>query len=370
MLAVFLFPSIFSCTKSKKTQTIDTIEKSHRWFYFTDNSVEEVELPKNVPDRLLKPWTEQVRISSASSNPGSMESYAVVNRLGILKFSQDGFKLFTDGILFDDCSADGLVYSSGKPVFYLFRSTFFNDKLLRDGKSVDDGFGMRTFLMEFDPGSNVFLPLVSYENLGLGAHDQITGYFWNGKSWACSSKNMTLSNDSVEFSYFKWEPVLELSDMSPAISSEYIVFSECSENEYRSMNTPKEFSSAPAEAASMLSSLGSDFPLYLKWNDGSGTSPVYYFQEGNGTTPVNGSGQSGRCGSASCIVFSDGTTYINGKIGEKNVDMAFRLPRLPQGFVYGDFVLCGKTLYVSWEECEFFETGKSGFIQVDLAELC
>ena len=46
--------------------------------------------------------------------------------------------------------------------------------------------------------------------------------------------------------------------------------------------------------------------------------------------------------------------------------VAIRLPKLPVGFVYSDFVISGSTLYVAWEESSFYETGRAGFLQVNL----
>ena len=49
--------------------------------------------------------------------------------------------------------------------------------------------------------------------------------------------------------------------------------------------------------------------------------------------------------------------------------VAFKLPRLPAGYTYSCALIAGSTLFVSWEETAFFETGRSGFLAVDLERI-
>ena len=66
-------------------------------------------------------------------------------------------------------------------------------------------------------------------------------------------------------------------------------------------------------------------------------------------------------------MFADGTVYVL-KDGEET-PFAFRLPRLPAGFVYGEFAVAGKYLYVSWEENDFYLTKRTGFIKVNISKI-
>ncbi|MDE5898357.1 MAG: hypothetical protein K2H09_03720, partial [Treponemataceae bacterium] len=75
-----------------------------------------------------------------------------------------------------------------------------------------------------------------------------------------------------------------------------------------------------------------------------------------------------------CAVFQDGTVFFNGALHGRRIlnsgrTLALRLPKLPAGFVYGEFAISDATLYAAWEETSFFKTGRSGFIAVDLDEL-
>ncbi|MBQ9626292.1 MAG: hypothetical protein IJR40_03860, partial [Treponema sp.] len=69
--------------------------------------------------------------------------------------------------------------------------------------------------------------------------------------------------------------------------------------------------------------------------------------------------------------FEDGTLYLNGalyanKILNKSKNLALRLPKMPEGYKYTDFGISGATLFAAWEQTDFYETGRAGFLQVDL----
>ena len=48
---------------------------------------------------------------------------------------------------------------------------------------------------------------------------------------------------------------------------------------------------------------------------------------------------------------------------------AFKLPRLSAGYTYSYVLIAGSTLFAAWEETAFFETGRSGFVAVNLEEV-
>jgi hypothetical protein len=393
MILCALATLFFSCGKKKQTseniQEIDETKIDHSWYYFTNTNFEKIDLPQHAPRVLEKPWTESIRIASAASVPGTMQSdeysaYAVVNRAGILACGESHAHLYCDTAIFSSDTADTLVFSDGKPVFYLYRSTFFNDaskpivssavasaassaaqaytaQSSAGGASVSEA---RPFLVEFNPQGKVCYPLVSYSNLNLSDEDQITGYFWNGKTWACSAKKML--SDRVQFSYFYWEPLVSLTDLSPAITSNQLSFSPLTEQKYRDLNMPLLFRDAPAPLKALLASIPKDFCFYVTWRDNSGTSPLSYYQEGNDTSPINAHALIADKAGYSAALFEDGTTYLAQNNSDKKVT-AFRLPRLPAGYTYSDLAIAGNTLYAAWEESNFYKTGRAGFLTVDIA---
>ena len=73
----------------------------------------------------------------------------------------------------------------------------------------------------------------------------------------------------------------------------------------------------------------------------------------------------------SAALFEDGTLFLEGALPGRHIlrsgmPVAIRLPKLPTGFIYTDFVISGTTLYAAWEETAFYKTGRAGFLQVNL----
>ncbi len=359
-------------TKGIPIQTIQEHEKNHAWYYFTDSTFLPIDRPQNVPVNIERPWTEAVRISSSATEPKTKTAYAVVNRLGILEMTKDKMELYGDNTLFPLNTADALVFSDGTPVFYLYKSTFFNQDMLSlpQFTSTEDTTLpqlSRPFLIEFNTQSKTMYPLVSYDNIHLTNEDQITGLFWNGKTWVCSAKHM--SNEGVAFSYFKWEPLVPLTELSPALNKDSVIFYNSSAQEYRSVNTPSLFEKAPQEIRTLLSSIPKSYSFYLTVKDADGTSPKSYYHEGTDEKTANAfAATKGACG-FTIALFPDGTTYVSYEQNGKEKISAFRLPLLPQGCSYGDFSLAENTLYVAWEESNFYKTGRAGFLSVDLADV-
>lgn len=376
-LTVLLTAFTTGCSKKHKLENIqelDTKSVTHAWYYLTGYSVEKTDLPQHAPSVLHKPWTEAVRISCAASVPGTTSSpykaYALVNRAGILALKENTIELFCDNSLFPNETADGLVFSWSRPVFYFYRSTFFNETLLQQSSLSQDlkqttVNNSRSFLVQFNPQSKLCYPLVSYNNIKLNEEDQITGYFWNGKTWACGAK--TLHNDRVEFKYFCWEPLIALTEMTPALNANNFNFSELTERKYQLLNTPQFFNDAPSSLKKLLSSIPKNYPLFITWRDSSGTSPVGFYQEGDGSTPLNAQAQLCESSGFTTCVFNDGTTYL--MENESGTITAFRLPKLPRGYSYSEFAIAGNTLYVGWEEKSFYKTGRAGILQVNLKEV-
>ena len=343
---------------------ISPAQKNHTWYYFTENSFAKTELPQNTPEVHEKPWTESVRFASSGAVPVSVKSdsdaaYALVNRLGMLAFNGESVSLCADASIFSGVTADSMVFSEESPVFYLYRSSFFNvdyEKSISAAVQKD-----RPFLVEYDPKAKIVYPLVTYSNLNLSDDQQIAGFFWDGKTWTCSAKRSV--DGRVEFTYFDWNPNVPITELSPAIDrSAQFTFRQSSEDQFFGLSQPKRFSGAPTELKDLLQSIPAEFTFSVIWKSSLGTSPVQYFQQGNGAASLNANASAGKKYIAA--IFSDGTSYIKTALDDKI--SAFRLPLLPAGYIYGDFAISGDTLYVAWEQSSFYKTGRAGFLQVNL----
>ena len=136
ILIFFCTSLIYSCKKNQPSElntnsiSVEITKKNHAWYYFTNTTFKQIERPQDTPSQPQKPWTESIRISSANNIAEADDdnaAYAVVNRLGILKFDNDAVFLSPDVTIFSDRTAGNLVFVNNTPVFSVYKSSFFND---------------------------------------------------------------------------------------------------------------------------------------------------------------------------------------------------------------------------------------------------
>ena len=135
-ISLVVFGLLASCSDKKNKSPLGDmmelkpVQKSHVWYYFSDMNFYTVDLPQHSPMVSEKAWTEVVRITSASTSPDPSVAYALVNRLGMLVLDEKGPELHTDASIFTGVTADSLVFSNKSPLFYLYRSSFFNNSCI------------------------------------------------------------------------------------------------------------------------------------------------------------------------------------------------------------------------------------------------
>ncbi|MFC2478698.1 MAG: hypothetical protein ACFNQG_06690, partial [Treponema socranskii subsp. buccale] len=95
-------------------------KKAHTWYCFDGGAIKAIDDVRRAPMQAEKPWTEAVRISSASSAIGdgneTPAAYALVNRLGMIVFTGSTFRLYTDPAVFADRTAGNLVFQNDTPI--------------------------------------------------------------------------------------------------------------------------------------------------------------------------------------------------------------------------------------------------------------
>ncbi|MCR5605986.1 MAG: hypothetical protein K6F69_04110 [Treponema sp.] len=350
---------------------VSEIPDTHIWYSFSEDGLEQVDLPQNAAQKLLKPWTEAIRISSTatamyppleeSSSTKVPPAYAIVNHLGILAIDSDNMNLIQDPATFNNCTAGNLVFFGDTPLFSLYKNSFFNNSI-----STSANNDQAIFLEKYDRASKICIPLVSYKNLAIEGKSQITDFDWNGVDWICSIK--TVTPERVLFNYLRWTPNGSILDLSPISNSNKISIKEAEPDDFRKQKMPTDFSNAPDKLQKLLAVIPDDFSYYMICEQAGGFSPKTY---------THGSQEDGFGGTAllgdtyTIAIFQDGTTYISGALYNKHIigreaAVAFRLPKLPSGYSYGNFAISGSYLYVAWEESDFYQTGRSGLIKVNL----
>lgn len=360
-----------SCKKELDSNLMQIQEnsKAHSWYYFTQTGFEQTSLPQKSAISSLRPWTESLRTSDA--NTDNMENaYLIVNRLGVIYLSDNQEPvLMQDFQLFSNSTASNLIFEDDKAYLSLSRSTFFNnDSAVRQNEgAIEEN---RPFLIRISPSEKAFFPVITYTDLNLEEGGEVTGTHFDGTIFTSSIKKIV--RDRTYFSYISFYSENSLDSLSPYSQIGKISISEETESKFRAKNSPLSFAQAPKRLKNLLSSIPQDFDFAVTCKVTGGSSPRIYSSKADSPLLTNS------CAIIAdgwiCAVFEDGTTYFNGALKNRNIvndgkNMAFRLPKLPQGYRYSSFCISKDFLAVGWEESEFYKTGRSGFLLVDLGKV-
>ena len=374
VVITFCFVSI-SCSKKGKQKdaevetTIKEVSRNHKWYYFEDSQVLPVDKPQNVPLKSFVPWTEAVRISSSNNSISSENTaYALVNRAGVLCFNGNNFLLQKDITLFEDRTAENLVFFNDTPLFSVYKSSFFNNTISDPAYREDSS--QHFFLVQYDVNTGVSYPIINCGNITKLADTEVVDYSWDGRNWLCCLK--TVNENRVGFSYVKWTPTAPLLSLTPSTASENIVLADSTEEAFRNTKKPLDSSrEAPERIKKLFSGFAADIPFTIEVKTAGGYSSREYYNSASGSDKKELKASAIISESWSAALFEDGTLYIEGALPGKHIlragkPVAIRLPKLPPQFVYSDFVISGTTLYAAWEETDFFKTNRSGFLMLDL----
>ncbi len=377
--SVILILLFTSCKKNQSVNVVnqdeiaivDVTPKSHEWFYLNENGYFKTDKVVNIPSVIKKPWTEAIRVSSSNIKNGlnneSEKGFAVVNRLGIIVFNDKDILLGRDVNLFSNRTAQNLAFYNQIPFFSVYKSSFFNDSV-RDSEYKQNQ-NQHLFLIQYDEKTNSCYPIINCNNLTTEENSEVTDYFWTGMDWYCSIKTITDVKNS--FSYIKWTPTVPLLNISPQTAKDSITISNISSDEFRAKMEYQKYDDSHEQIKSMLSSFDKDVSFYLNLKMADGSSSIKYHNEVEDVEELNCVGVLAKTWSG--VLFEDGTFYIKGALCGKYIlrgykPVAIKLPKLPNGFVYSDFVISGTNMYAFFEEKDFYEVGRSGFLSVNLEE--
>lgn len=357
---------IISCSKEKHPtgiadissgiSTSESNEKiTHTWFYFTNDSFLKTTAPEDVMEVTFKPWTQAVRISSSLQS--NDQGYFTVNGVGLLVCTNNSSTpmFITDKSVFSGLTTDHLCFNDGVPVFH----TYYNDFFDSEAKFLNN-----PILYQFSNATNIFYPLLNNQILGLPDETTVTNILKNNKTWTLELKKNDSGRKIYEYISF---------DTLEPLSSKLVLTRPISTSSYRELCTPKTFSSAPVRLKELLGKVPSQFNFYVTSTNLTGNSPATYLHQTENDTSENFPMQCKALlhDNFSIAIFTDGTSFFAGALPNKYIinngeSLAFRLPKLPENFSYTDFVVINNTLYVAWEESDFFQIARSGFLIVDL----
>lgn len=388
------------------TESLDIKEissGSFSWFAFNQDNFIRIPKIQSAPTVLQKPWTEAIRIATmALQKPTASETpkaYAVVNRLGMIEFSDDKANLYVDINLFSTRTAVGLVFIDKTPVFSMFKNSLFNESVNSDSpflsiskKAIDNyqekdaaaniydytSSKNNPFLVQFDLEQHICFPIVNTNNIALnnmGSPYQITDFSFDGDKFFCSAKKVDEKKDRVQFAYFTLIPKIPLLTITPETAEKSISIESIEQGVYRASFQYNDFNTAPQRLKDLLSSLPETASFSLDLYTAGGPSPRHYVAGGGGNSSlVSFRGTAQLCDTYVAVMFLDGTLFFKGSLYDGHLlnggrTFAIRLPKLPAGFVYSSFIITGRTLYAAWEENYFYKSARSGFIKVNLSDV-
>ena len=370
---IILSSAIASCTKKTHinedlTSSLDgdsifTAEKEHQWFYFSNDTFCPVEKPEYAPSSTLVPWPDSIRISSANNAGNTEKAFAIINRLGILCFNNDTVKLTKDISVFSNHTADNLLFYDDIPFFSLYQSLFFSDSPAA-AKPTDNN----SFLIQFDEKSKIFFPVINTNNITDEKNTEITELVWDGNKFFLCLK--TIEKEKTFFYYKAFTPLTPILSLTPYSSKNSYTIEDITLDQFRNSKAIKDFSTAPKRIQSLLSGFSERVPFLIDLKYAGGSSPVSYSNNLK-TSKHELNAKAIISKSWSACLFQDGTLFLEGTLPSKGIlndgkTIAVKLPKLPQGFVYSDFVIAGSTLYAAWEETLFYRTNRSGFLCINL----
>ena len=363
-IIILIFLCLFSSCKSKspKYVELELNQLQHQFYYFSDNNFYKIDKPDLAPNVLAKPWTEAVRITSAGTAKNT--GFALVNQTGILTFSEAKPELHCDSTIFNQNTTENLVFYEGTPVFSVYKSSFFNNTI---DKAV-----FHPFLVQFNPEQNLFFPIINIENLFLERNSQVTDFIWDGQFWTCCIKNS--SHEKIDFSYITFQIKTPLLSITPQNANNELFVTETSMDSYRKAKNINDITKAPDRIKELLKTVPDSVPYMCKVYTTSSHSPRTYISSKSNAESADFKATAILSDTWACAIFEDGTTFFNGALYDRQIlnggkTLAMKMPKLPQGFIYTDFAISGTNLYIGWEERDFYQTKRSGFLSVDLSSV-
>lgn len=350
---------------------------AHKWYSFIDGDIRAINLPRLSPPQGKRPWTEAVRVASMcgtdSGGMGEAVAYALVNRLGIIEMDGGDMTLHQDASVFASRTVGPLSFGHDNdhdvPIFSVYRNTLFNEK-------AGEADVLHQFLVQFEPVTHIFYPILSCGNLGLGDQSEVVDYVWDGTDFICSVKTIInegnvlggSKNDKprTDFTYLSIDAKAPLTSITPQ-DKEAVSVSAVTKETYRRMRMTVPFAAAPKRLRALLGFLEGRVSFIITCCTVGAHCPRGFVSESGGAL-LNAYAILGD--TYICAMFADGTTYLSGSLPNVPIKdiAAFRLPLLPDGWAYTSFAITGQYLYAAWEETDFYETGRSGLIRVDLSK--
>ena len=363
---------LFSCSKKADsddfitlTEELKTSSKNISWYYFTKDSIFKTDSLENTPKSVFKPWQDSIRVTDSFQTDTA--AFMLVNKNGILYLSQDEPELIRDSTIFKDYSTGSFLQCGQIPLFNIYRNNFFDTEIQEDTKTLEQ------IIYQFRKETKTFYPVISKNELKNTPVQEVTNFIKADNSFYAMTRDT--SSDKIKYTYFSFADDYLLFKIKGSAKSLQLQKQKESQDNYRQLLTPVDFSQAPKRIRALLGRLPASCPFIVKVNASSidKTYPCYIHENENpDALPIECKVLLAQ--NYSIAVFEDGTTFFSGALPDKYIiangePIAFRLPKLLPSFTYTDIALASNKLYVAWEEVNFYETGRAGFLVVELENI-
>jgi hypothetical protein len=349
--------------------------RSHTWFAFTKDGFKQVDFPSRALKVDFVPWTESIRVCDAAmAGNGSKGAFFLVNKLGMLTFTDGVIKLAREVSYFGNSTVDSLIVARDTPIFHHFTNDFFNSaadtaKMPRD-----------TVMISFNPQTQFFYPALLKDDIQLPANAEVTSVAYSQNEWLFQIKQEEDEKSQLDYRAFTFFES-DFDAASARSTAARGMLRAITQDEFRkSLESESYAAKAPARLKNLLPAIPNGVSFFLECRFQDVTPPKLFsvgvntlaFVSPNSQVEVNGHAVIADTYAAALL--EDGTVYFQGaltgySIYKNNAVTVFKLPELPEGFVYGNCIISGGKFYASWEERRFYETARSGFVQVNLDAL-
>lgn len=329
------------------------------WYYFSETGIHPALNPSEIPPRAFVPWTEAVRVADAAI-VNKVPSF-LINRLGLMTSASgsEGSTLRTDS-LFSSNTAAAIYNTGSKTVIRLYRNSFFSESRTSAGVNPSQDVCLAAYNTE----TGSFSISLTATDLGLPVNAQCVALDRIGSMWYATFKHE--KDNKVEFSYLEFESFPERKEGSASFDLTDI--RKLSQDAYRKSVAPFSFSDAPESLKSILSVLPETTSFSLRvYSPVTRSAQLYVRGNRNEEERRSVDGTAFVSDEKTAVLFADGTFYYR-KDNSTEKTSILQLPSLSNGYVYTNFILTGKTLLVSWEEQRFFETGRTGLLEITLGD--
>jgi hypothetical protein len=369
---IFAFSAVFSsCSKKTSvdelvslTEEIKTTADNISWYYFTKDSVFKTDSLENTPKTGFKTWQDAVRVTDSFQTEN--DSFMLVNKSGILYLNQNEPELITDSSIFKENSAGTFIQCRQIPVFNIYKNNFFT---VENDNSPE---GPEQIIYQFRKETKTFYPVISKTELKLSPVQEISSFI--KKDNLIYAMTRDTSGEKIKYAYFSFSDEYLLFKTNGNAKAVQLQKEKENQENYRQLLTPVPFTEAPKRIRSLLGRVPASCSFIVKIK--STTDNVYpqYINEAADTDHQIIECKILLAQNYSIAVFEDGTTFFSGSLPDKYIisngePCAFRLPKLLPEFVYTDIAVAGNKLYVAWEEDNFYETARSGFLEVQLENI-